>query len=321
MSLSQMEVFNKYFMGPTIETLAEMVELFNEASGGAIVMTAEGFEGDMMQESFFAAIHGAQRRVNRYQANADQAATDLTQLSHNSIKVAGGFGPIRYEPSQMTWLSKPTAEGIEVASRNFAEAMLKDQLHTAIACLVAAIGNNANTLNDLSTDGISYAGLNSGHAKFGDQSGSLVTEIMRGSVRHRLIGANLDNSERLFVSNGVTVVDILGKVAVFTDAPALFDASTTPDQDKVLSLTAAAATVSDGGDMISNIETKNGKERIETTMQVDYSFGVGLKGYSFDPTIKSPTDAQLATGTNWTKVATSDKHTAGVLTVGNAEAA
>ena len=34
---------------------------------------------------------------------------------------------------------------------------------------------------------------------------------------------------------------------------------------------------------------------------------------------KSPTDAKLATGTNWDKVASSDKNTAGVLLVGDAE--
>jgi len=139
MSLSQMKVFNEYIMPATIETLAQMVNKFNAASRGAIRLTTEGFDGDFLQESFFAAIHSAQRRVDRYAAQASAAATDLTQLKHSTVKVAGGFGPIRYEPSQMTWLEKPTTEGIEVASRNFAEALMKDQLNTAIAALVAAI--------------------------------------------------------------------------------------------------------------------------------------------------------------------------------------
>ena len=170
MSLSQMQVFNKYIMPATIETLAQMVDKFNAASNGAIRLTTEGFEGDFLQESFFAAIHSAQRRVNRYGANGVAASTDLTQLKHNSVKIAGGFGPIRFEPSQMTWLHKPTAEGIEVASRNFAEAMLADQLNTAILALVAAISNNANTVNDVSaTRGVDYIAMNEAHGKFGDQ--------------------------------------------------------------------------------------------------------------------------------------------------------
>ncbi|MBN9335052.1 major capsid protein, partial [Devosia sp.] len=131
MSLSQMQVFNKYIMPATIETLAQLVDKFNGASGGAIRLTTEGFEGDFLQESFYAAIHSARRRVDRYATNANSTPTDLTQLKHSSVKVAGGFGPVRFEPSQMTWLNKPTAEGVEVASRNFAEALLQDQLNTA----------------------------------------------------------------------------------------------------------------------------------------------------------------------------------------------
>lgn len=319
MSLSQMQVFNDFIMPATIETLGQMVEKFNGASNGAIRLTTEGFTGDFLQESFFAAIHSAQRRVDRYAAQGAAAATDLTQLKHSTVKVAGGFGPIRYEPSQMTWLDKPTTEGIEVASRNFAEALMKDQLNTAIAALVAAISNQAAATNDVSaTAGINYGSMNGAHAKFGDRSGDLVAQIMTGAVYHKLIGANLTNTPQLFQAQGVRVVDILGKAVIVTDAPGLYLAGT-PNKDFVLSLAPDAAIVSDGADLISNIETKNGQTRIETTMQVDYTFGLGLKGYTWDETNggKSPTDAELATGSNWDKVATDIKHTAGVITIGD----
>ena len=317
MSLSQMQVFNQYIMPATIETLDQMIQKFNAASNGSIRLTTQGFDGDFLQESFFAAIHSAQRRVNRYAANGAAAATDLTQLKHSGVKVAGGFGPILFEPSQLTWLQKPTAEGIEVASRNFAEAMMQDQLNTAIAALVAAIENQADVTNDVSASaGLSYTAMNDAHAKFGDHSGNLVAQIMTGADYHKLIGANLTNTPQLFQAQNVRVVDILGKAVVVTDAPALRETGT-PNKNKVLSLAEGAATVFDGSDVISNIETSNGKERIETTMQVDYTFGLSLKGYSWDEANggKSPSDAAIATGSNWDKVATSFKHTAGVITV------
>lgn len=321
MALSDMEVFNQYFIGPTIETLGQMVEKFNAASAGSIRLTTEGFDGDFLQESFFAAIHSAQRRVDRYASQASASATDLTQLRHDGVKVAGGFGPIRYEPSQMTWLRQPTARGIEVASRNFAEALLRDQLNTAIGALVAAIENGAaNTTVDESGDNaLAYTTLNSAHAKFGDRSMDIAANVMDGQAYHGLIGQNLTNATRLFQSSGVTVVDILGKAVIITDAPAFFEAGS-PAKRKALGLVAGAATVFDAGDVISNIETTNGQTRIETTMQVDYSFGLSLKGYSWDIANggKSPTDAALATGTNWDKVATDWKHTAGVLAIGAA---
>lgn len=320
MSLSQMQVFNQYIMPATIETLDQMVEKFNAASRNTIRLTTEGFDGDFLQESFFAAIHSAQRRVDRYAAQGSASATDLTQLKHSSVKIAGGFGPIRFEPGQLTWLQKPTAEGIEVASRNFAEALMADQLNTAIAALVAAIENNSDATNDVSgSTGLSYNALNDAHAKFGDHSGNVLSNVMTGSVYHKLIGQNLTNTPQLFQAQNVTVVDILGKAVVVTDAPALYEAGT-PNKQKVLGLVESAAIVHDAGDVISNIETSNGQTRIETTMQVDYTFGLGLKGYSWDEANggKSPTDAELATGTNWDQVATSVKHTAGVIAVGDA---
>lgn len=319
MSLSQMQVFNEYVMPATIETLGQMVEKFNQASAGAIRLTTEGFTGDFLQESFFAAIHSAQRRVDRYGTNGAATPTDLTQLKRSTVKIAGGFGPIRYEPSQLTWLEKPTAQGIEVASRNFAEAMLRDQLNTAIAALVAAISNQASATHDVSaTAGLTYGAMNSAHAKFGDHSSDIVANVVTGAVYHKFIGQNLANAAQLFDAQGVRVVDILGKAIIVTDAPALY-ATGTPNKQKALGLTVGAATVSDGGDMISNIETTNGKLRIETTMQVDYTFGLGLKGYSWDEANggKSPTDAALATGTNWDKVATDIKQTAGVVAIGD----
>lgn len=320
MSLSQMQVFNDFIMPATLETLDQMLSAFNEASAGTIVLSPDGFTGDFLQESFFQTLAAAQRRVDRYAANGAASATDLTELKNSSVKIAGGFGPVRYEPSQMSWLQRPTVQGVEVASRAFAEILLKDQLNTAIAALVAAITAQASATNDVSaTLGISQSALNSSHAKFGDASQSLLAQVMQGTTYHKLIGHALANAEQLFQAGNVLVVDILGKRTVVTDAPALMQ-SGTPNKEIILSLVQGAALVHDGRDIVTNVDTTNGKERIETTIQVDYTFGLGLKGYTWDTTNggKSPTDAEIATGTNWDKTATSIKHTAGVALIGDA---
>lgn len=320
MSLSQMQVFNDYVMPATLETLDQMLAAFNAASNGAIVLSPDGFTGDFLQESFFQNLGAAQRRVNRYAAQAAVTPVDLTELQNTTVKVAGGFGPVRYEPSQMTWLQRPTAQGIEVASRAFAEILLKDQLNTAIAALVAAITAQAAAVNDVSaTAGITQAGLNSSHAKFGDASQNLVAQVMTGSTWHKLVGQNLANAQNLFLAGNVRVVDILGKTSVVTDAPALSQTGT-PNKEIILSLASGAALVHDSRDIISNVETSNGQTRIETTIQVDYTFGLGLKGYTWDTANggKSPSSAALATGTNWDKTATSIKDTAGVALIGDA---
>lgn len=319
MSLSLMQVFNQFIMPATIETLAQQIDKFNQASAGAIVLSTEGFTGDYMQASFWNAIHAAQRRVNRYAAQAAVTPTDLSQYKQSSVKIAGGFGPIRFEPSQLTWLQKASAEAIEVTSRNMAEAIMADMLNTSIAALCGAIGNNANLVNDVSgSANVSLSSMNDAHAKFGDASGQLVATIMSGLMYHKLIGQNITNNNRLFVQGDITVVESLGKRVIVTDAPALRVAGT-PNKQRVLSLQVGAATVMDAGDMITNVQTNNGLTRIETTFQADYTFGLGLLGYTWDETNggKSPTDAALATGTNWDQVVGSVKHTAGVMTIGN----
>lgn len=323
MALTDMKTFNAYLMEATAETLGQQVEKFNGASNGAIVLTSMNFEGDFFQRSFYAALHSAQRRVDRYAAQSSAAATALSQLQENSVKVAGGFGPISFEPGQMSWIQKNEAEAIAVISGQLAEAILKDQLNSGVAAAVAAIANQgAATVNDVSASAaVSYTALNGAHALFGDSSMDLVAQVMDGSTYHRLVGENLTNTPQLFQAQNVLVVDILGKPVIVTDAPSLYEAGT-PNKNKVLSLASSGVTVMDGSDVITNIETSNGQSRIETTMQADYTFGLGLKGYAWDTVNggKSPSDAAIATGTNWDKVVDDIKHTAGVLTVGSADA-
>ncbi|MNO92127.1 hypothetical protein D3C76_836910 [compost metagenome] len=320
MALSNMKVFNEYLKRTTIETLAQDVEKFNASSAGAIRLTTQGIDGDFLQESFWAGLHGAQRRVDRYAANGAQASTPLAQKQYDSVKIAGGFGPILWEPSQLSWIQKNPEEALEVISRNLSEAIMSDQLNTAISALAGAIGNQPTATNDVSaTAGVTYVAINNAHALFGDASQRLVAQVMTGAMYHKLVGQNLANAERLFQFSGVQVVDILGKAVIITDAPALYEAGT-PNKQKVLSLADGAAVVMDGSDLITNIETSNGKERIETTMQADYTFGLGLKGYTWDTANggKSPTNAELSTGTNWDLVANSIKASAGVMTIGDA---
>jgi len=161
---------------------------------------------------------------------------------------------------------------------------------------------------------MTYNDLNSAHALFGDMSQLIVANVMNGATYHKFVGQNLTNTAELFQAGNVTVVDVLGKRIVVTDAPALQETPATSTNDiKVLGLVSGGVVCSDAGDLVTNIETTNGRQRIETTMQADYTYGLGLKGYTWNTAVVSPTDAEIGTGSNWTKTATSVKHTAGVV--------
>ena len=321
MALTNMQVYNDEIVGNTIELLGQKIDMFNAASGGSILLNSATFRGDFSKESFFNQIASAQRRVDRYAANGAQAATTLSQGQMVGVKVAGGFGPVLFEPAQLTYLQEDPGSAITAIAQGFADALLADQLNTAVGCGVAAVENVAALVNDVSgSAGVTQGGLNNSHRKFGDMSSILSADVMTGDVYHRLVAEAITNGNRLFLSTNVQVVDILGKIVIISDIPALFTAGT-PNKDKVLSVTAGGIIVDNSSDIVSNMETSNGKERIETTWQSDYTFGVKLKGYAWDVANggASPTDAELFTGTNWDKAVTENKHTLGTLLIGSAD--
>lgn len=321
MALSDMKVYNDDIVGTTIELLGQKTDQFNAASGGAIVLSTASWRGDFSRESFFNQIASAKRRVDRYAAIASQAATALTQGEHVGVKVAGGFGPVLFEPAQMTWLNEDPASAIRAISEGFSDALLADQLNTAVGAAVAAVSGQAALVNDVSaTAGLSLNALNNSHAKFGDQSQLLITDIMTGAAYHTLVDKALTNANQLFVAGNVMVVDVLGKRYVISDIPALYEAGT-PNKTKVLSVVANGIIVDNASDIISNIDTSNGNTRIQTTWQADYSFGLKLKGYSWDVTNggKSPLDTELFTASNWDKAVAENKHTLGTLAIADAD--
>jgi len=317
MALSDMRVFNEFYMSAAVDRLEQKLGVFNEASRGAIRLTTQGFIGDFMDASFFANLAGTQSRVDRYATNDPVAPIDLTEEKTRSVKIAGRFGPIRFEPSQFTWLQRPDSEGAAAFAEKFSDAVIKDMVNTSIASLVAAINNNPLARFDAGTNPITFSALNDAQALFGDASENILVFVMTGKTAHKLIGQNIQNASQLFVAGNVRIIDILGTLVIRTDAPALFQTGT-PSHDFVLGLTDGASTITDAAsDLQSATSTLPGKQRIETIMQTDYSFGLTLKGYKWGGGA-SPNAAQLGTGTNWPQIIADVKNTAGVIAVGQA---
>lgn len=321
MSLSDMKVYQDEIETTTIELLGQKVDDFVAATGGAFTIDVSGWKGDFSSTSFFNQIAGAIRDVDRYAANGAQASTALTQGEIGGVKVAGGFGPVLFEESQMTYLQLNPESAIMAISDGFANALLTKHINQGLAACVSAIENQAALVNDVSASaGLTQSVMNGSHAKFGDMSMMLSTDIMTGAAYHKLIEKGLANGERLFEAGNVTVQSILGKRIVVTDSPSLYVAGT-PNKFKVLSLSSGGIIVDNTSDLITNMERSNGKSRIETTWQADFTYGVRVKGYKWDETNggKSPTSAELATGTNWDLAMSELKHTAGTLAIADAD--
>jgi len=314
--LSDMKVYSREIQSSVLETIPQMLEAFNGASNGAIQMSMDGFEGDFIKNAIYSSFESSKYRVDRYAANGAKAATDLAQIEGVGVKVAGAF-KMAFEPAQMTYLLKNPAEGIEVISRGVSEGIFQDMLNSGIASATAAFANNAGVTNDITAGTnavVTQVALNDTYAKFGDASQQIVANIMNGIVYHQLINEALVNTATLFTAGNVRVIDVQGKISVVTDAPALTNATT---DYRVLGLTTGGIVINNGSDIVNTMGEDVTKDRAELISHTDYTFGVNVKGYAWDVTNggKSPTDAELATGTNWDKYVSNDKHTGGVVLI------
>ena len=312
MALSNMKVFNDFVLGMTTETIQQQIELFNSASNNAIQLTSASNVGDFSHETFWQNIVGLQRRRNAY-GSGNVASVTLNQEQMTSVKVAGGTPPILFEPQQFYWIQQNPERAGVIIGEQLGNAMVADQLNTAITALVTCVGQTAAVVTDASSAKIERGTLNTGASKFGDRAARLNVWVMHSKPMHDLFDENIANASRLFSIDDVSVIeDGFGRRMIMTDSPALtYDDTGT--KYNVLGLTQGAVTIEDNGDFFQNIETKNGKENIERTLQTEYTFNVKVKGYSWTSNDKSPNDAALGAEANWDKVYSDVKDTAGVL--------
>lgn len=303
-----LNVFQQQVSTAATELVAQQVQKFNAASGGALVMGSGDHIGDYIERTSWQLIGGLAQRRNAY-GDGDLTPQELGQILDRMVKVDGRIGPVSVTPTMMKRLGKNAAEASSVVAAQAAEAMIQDYLNAAAGTLVAAIGANSGMVSTVS--GVpTLAGLNKGARPMGDAFSRLVAWVMDGATYNDFTDEALKNSNRLFQIGNVNIMqDGLGRRFVISDIPALSEGGA----QNVLGLTAGAAAVQTTAlSMVA--QPVVGKENLKAIMQGEYDFTVGLKGYQWaDATIKSPTDAELTTAANWKKVATSDKDTAGVL--------
>lgn len=321
MALSDLAVYSEYAYSAFSETLRQQVDLFNAATGGAIMLQSAAHQGDFSDVAFFAKVTGGLvRRRNAY-GSGTVAEKVLKHLVDTSVKVAAGTPPVRLDPGQFRWIQQNPEVAGAAMGQQLAVDTMADMLNVGLGSVYSALSQVADvvydaTANTNAADKLpTWNNLNNGQAKFGDQSSQIAAWIMHSTPMHKLYGSNLTNGERLFTYGTVNVVrDPFGKLLVMTDSPNLFAAGS-PNVYHILGLVPGGVLIGQNNDFDANEETKNGDENIIRTYQAEWSYNIGVKGFAWDKGNggKSPTDAALFTSTNWDKYATSHKDLAGVV--------
>lgn len=321
MALSDLAVYSEYAYSAFSETLRQQVDLFNTATGGAIMLQSAAHQGDFSDVAFFAKVTGGLVRRRDAYGSGTVAEKVLKHLVDTSVKVAAGTPPVRLDPGQFRWIQQNPEVAGAAMGQQLAVDTMADMLNVGLGSVYSALSQVSDVVYDATanTDAAdklpTWNNLNNGQAKFGDQSSQIAAWIMHSTPMHKLYGSNLTNGERLFTYGTVNVVrDPFGKLLVMTDSPNLFAAGT-PNVYHILGLVPGGVLIGQNNDFDANEETKNGDENIIRTYQAEWSYNIGVKGFAWDKANggKSPTDAALFTSTNWDKYATSHKDLAGVV--------
>jgi hypothetical protein len=316
--MANMVVFDDFVQQTITEVIAQQVDLFNAASNGTIVLTTKRNRGDFAHYSQFAEISGLIRRRDVYASGAVSPVA-MSMLQNASVKVAAGTPPISFNPSQFTWIQEsPEVAGV-VIGEQVAIGQFKDMLNAGLKAARAAFVNvGAAAEYDVASQGsLTMNSLNRGAQKFGDRAQNIRAWAMHSGPLHDLYDQSLTNTNRLFVFGDVQVrEDGFGRRFIVTDSASLFGSVTSPDVTDyyTLGLVENAIVLEDNGDFFSNLQTVNGDENITRSWQGEWTYNLSLKGYTWDTANggKSPTDAEIGTGTNWDQTASDIKNTAGV---------
>jgi hypothetical protein len=313
MSLANLKVFNQYAYTTFLELLSYNVQLFNQATRGGLVLRAGNNQGDFSDVALYSRIPGLIRRRDAY-GSGDVAAKQLAMLQSTSVKVAAGTPPVDITPHYWQWIMKSPDEAGVVLGKQMAEDTLADMVAVAIKSFLAALTNvGATHVSDGTAGTNTLQKLLTASALYGDRAQDIVCWVTHSKPMFDMYGAALTNTAQLFTFGTVQIrQDGFGRPFIVTDQPDLvYDTS----KYHTLGLTPGASLIEQNPDYLENTETKNGKDNIERTWQAQWSYNVGLKGFAWDKVSggHSPSNAALATGSNWDRFATADKDLAGVI--------
>lgn len=325
--INGVEVFDRTLRNLQNEMLPQAFDKFNQMSNGGLILNGTTPQGDYDIDVFVKNIADAAHY--RRDVNSTGTVTPVAYDEQNivKVKVAGGFF-VEVPNAILMWASSganPTPEisaALGKLMEQYIQKRMGDQLNTSIACLGAAIEANAGVLNDLSAGGetVDQIKMNTTRGLFGDRRSAIVAWVMHSGAYTQLGNDAIANANALDTVGGVMInkgsVQAGGLPIVVTDDPALAYNDGTRDVYKIIGVVSGGSVVTNVKE-ISTADTATGNENIKSDWQVNYDFTAGIKGYSWDTTNggQCPTDAELATGTNWDKVVSSDKDTAGVALI------
>lgn len=313
-------IYDKEFQSGQWEALEQNVNGFNQASNGTIVLASDTLQGNYVKTAFFDALDETAISRRDPSSLAPANPKDLTQSELISVNLFRKIGPIEKSLDAWYQIAKTPEMLSFLVGQMTGGLKAKQSLNTAIKAVRAAIEGQTALVTDItngSTKSLTLSAMVKGMAAFGDAFDRIKCWVMHSTQYFDLVGAQvtdkMDSVAGVIVYGGSPAT--LGKPVVVTDSPALIDLNGSADDEYwVLGLVQNAVTVKESAQAGILADVVLGKENITGRIQGEFALNLGVRGMAWDVTTggANPTDASLATTTNWDKVVTSDKELPGV---------
>ncbi len=306
---TDMIIYNDQVQTAYLERMQDVLDVFNASSNGALVLRNENLPGDFTEAAFYTVPGGvAHRNVNSTAGVVGQVigADDMV-----GVKTPWKYGPYETTEEAFKRRARSVEEFSQLIGQHMADATLDYMIAAAFAALAAAIGSNANMVatGDWTIDGKKV--LTKGMRKLGDRSERIVLFAMDSTVYFDMVDQAI--TDKIYEEAGFVIYGgspgTMGKPVLVSDKI---------PEDSIFGLQAGAVQIVESqppGVRSYNIDTQ---ENLAIGYRAEGTFNVELMGYSWDTAGSpaapaNPNLAQLGSGANWRKYATSDKATAGVL--------
>lgn len=302
---SDVIIYNETVQTGYFERIQDNLSVFNENSRGAIGLNSEMVEGDLKLKAFYK-LGGsiASRNINSVAA---VSGTKIGMDEQVSVKAPWKYGPYETTEEAFKRRGKSPEEFSMLIGEDMGDAVLDGWVDYALAALEGAIGSNPEMIvtGDLATEGKKV--LTKGLRTMGDNFGAVGIWVGDSSSYFDVVDESIDN--KIYEEAGVVVYGgtpgTLGKPFLVTDkCPA----------NKIFGLQAGAVLVTESqapGVRSYNIDSQ---ENLAVGYRGEGVVNVEVMGYSWKTkTNTNPSVDAIGTASNWKKVATDNKATAGFI--------
>lgn len=316
-----MKVYQEQFQGGMFEVVEQALAVFNANSRGAIQIDPMSRDtGNFLQEAMTLFADGFGRRV--LSSVSDVSDTKVSQDEIIGPKISWRDGPyantedafrkIGDTPEMMSFVLGQQAGG------KLMQAMV-NSCAAALRGVFAATGVATTLVHDGSAGGLTFSTINKGLGKFGDAAQNIVALLMHSANLTQLVDDGLSNYVIESVAGNLVIVgnvpQIMGRSIIVTDAPQFYSAGTSASTDdfyNVYGLVPGAIRIKESEEQGFLLDLISGKQNLMRRYQSEGAYTLRAKGMKFSTADLNPTDATLATGAKWSKVATSVKSLPGV---------